>query len=50
MTDERGEQTPQPSFSEALSAAAHFHSAGDGREDAVYDTAARFLAWIESDD
>jgi hypothetical protein len=34
----------------ALAASAHFHSTGDGREEAVYDTAARFLAWIESDD
>jgi hypothetical protein len=34
----------------ALAAAAHFHSTGDGKEDDVYDTASRFLAWIDSDD
>jgi hypothetical protein len=34
----------------ALAAASHFHSTGDGKEDDVYATAYRFLAWIESDD
>lgn len=34
----------------ALAASTHFHNTGDGGEDAVYDTAARLLAWIESDD